>query len=104
MGRRRRRRRWLPSLLLASQASPVTLRESRAGPKFNECRRHILAERAGTAPLNPPTPSRPLPLHTYASSSAPKDDSLQAAPLPAPVKETHYMLKEFHTLSYDLCN
>lgn len=48
-------------LLLSAQASPVTLREARAGPKFNECMRHIFAERAWTAPLNPSTPPTPHP-------------------------------------------
>lgn len=53
-------------LLLSAQASPVTLREARAGPKFNECMRHIFAERAWTAPLNPSTPHPPslLTIHT----------------------------------------
>lgn len=52
-------------LLLYAQASPVTLKEARAGPKFNECMRHIFAERAWTAPLNPSTPTPVPPHHTY---------------------------------------
>lgn len=88
--------------LLPAQASAVTLGEARAGPKFNECMRHIFAERARTAPLNPSTPSSPPPPHhTYGFffffffffffPLLLKRTPCRPSPFTAPVKEIHYV-------------